>query len=175
MTDPIKRSIRQILCLALLAAGSAQLAAKPCDPDTSKWVPSRYYPAGTVVFHKGEWYESRELHQGLEPGITFEWIELDRVPECVTPDAEAAPTDAPDRTIPGNAAKAGPSERGVAPTGLCEEPEPWQFSKSYTVGSLASHGGQIWEAIRPTNGDMPGLTKPPHWQLVKQHCALERQ
>lgn len=66
----------------MLAALSLNVAAAPCDPDESKWAPSRYYPAGAVVHHDGEWYQSRELHQGLEPGITFDWKQLDAAPEC---------------------------------------------------------------------------------------------
>src|SRR5690554_7157198 len=66
----------------MLAALSLNVAAAPCDPDESKWVPSRYYPAGAVVHHDGEWYQSRELHEGLEPGITFDWKQLDSAPEC---------------------------------------------------------------------------------------------
>ena len=38
----------------MLAALSLNVAAAPCDPDESKWVPSRYYPAGAVVHHDGE-------------------------------------------------------------------------------------------------------------------------
>ena len=40
----------------MLAALSLNVAAAPCDPDESKWAPSRYYPAGAVVHHDGEWY-----------------------------------------------------------------------------------------------------------------------
>ena len=69
----------------------------------------------------------------------------------------------------------GKSKRGETPSGMCVRPDPWLFSRSYTVGSLVTHGGQIWEAIRATNGDMPGMNKPPRWQLVEDHCSLEGQ
>ncbi len=185
MTDSLPPILRRVFCLVLFLAGattSLSAAAQPCDPEASEWIPSRYYPAGTVVFHEGDWYESRELHQGLEPGITFEWIELDSVPDCGKPGRapEGAGKDAAGSAANGGGGKAvpetpkaGPSERGMNDLGQCEKPDPWQFSRSYTVGSLATHGGQIWEAIRPTNGDMPGMTEPPRWQLVKEHCALE--
>ena len=167
------------LVLVLLAAGlSLPAAAEPCDPEESKWVPSRYYPAGSAVFHKGNWYESRELHQGLEPGITFDWKELDSVPDCEgrkqaveqsqTEEGQQGPEAGTSQTV-------GKSKRGETASGMCVRPDPWLFSKSYTVGSLATHGGQIWEAIRPTNGDMPGMNKPPRWKLVEDHCSMERQ
>ena len=85
MIKPVPGNSHRFFCLVLvlLAAGlSAPAAAEPCDPEESKWVPTRYYPAGAAVFHKGSWYESRELHEGLEPGITFDWKELDSVPDC---------------------------------------------------------------------------------------------
>src|SRR5690554_4516159 len=83
----------------MLAALSLNVAAAPCDPDESKWVPSRYYPAGAVVHHDGEWYQSRELHEGLEPGITFDWKQLDSAPECsgeaASPARPTSPTQKP--------------------------------------------------------------------------------
>ena len=90
----------------MLAALSLNVAAAPCDPDESKWVPSRYYPAGAVVHHDGEWYQSRELHQGLEPGITFDWKQLDSAPECSGEAAPPAPIDKSDAKT-GQSAQAG--------------------------------------------------------------------
>lgn len=186
MTDRLTPTLRRFFCLALALAGAAALpaVAEPCDPEAAQWIPSRYYPAGTVVYHLGEWFESRELHQGLEPGITFEWIELDSAPDCGRAEAASDAGDGkqdkgdsgnPDPDAPAKVAqpKAGPSERGVDASGKCVRPDHWQFSRSYTVGSLTTHGGQIWEAIRPTNGDMPGMTEPPHWRLVQEHCSLQ--
>lgn len=185
MTDSLHPILRRVFCLVLFlvaTTSSLSAAALPCDPEASKWIPSRYYPAGTVVFHDGDWYESRELHQGLEPGITFEWIELESVPDCGKPtqaspgtgknEAKGSASGGSKKAVP-EKPKAGPSERGMNDLGQCVKPDPWQFARSYTVGSLVTHGGQIWEAIRPTNGDMPGITEPPRWQLVKEHCALE--
>ncbi len=166
----------------MLAALSLNVAAAPCDPDESKWVPSRYYPAGAVVHHDGEWYQSRELHEGLEPGITFDWKQLDSAPECSGEAAPPAPIDKSDAKT-GQSAQAGtvtespdsPAPESSRDNELCEQPDQWLFSESYTVGSEASHGGKIWKAIRPTSGDMPGMNTPPRWQLVEDHCALESQ
>ncbi|WP_372994241.1 carbohydrate-binding protein [Marinobacter sp.] len=181
MVEHIVRNIRGFFCLGLvlLTAGlSAPAAAEPCDPEESRWVPTRYYPAGAAVFHKGQWYESRELHEGLEPGITFDWIKLDSVPDCKDRRQTVKPSqtgDKPEKTQTGTSETEGEPKRGETASGMCVRPDPWQFSRSYTVGSLVSHGGQIWEAIRETNGDMPGMNKPPRWQLVEDHCALKGQ
>lgn len=177
MAKRIPGNTRDFFCLILLllASGlSGPAAAEPCDPDESKWVPTRYYPAGAAVFHKGHWYESRKLHEGLEPGITFDWKKLDSVPDCQgrKQRVDQAPADEGEE---GTQTGASNSKRGETASGMCVRPDPWLFSKSYTVGSLVSHGGQIWEAIRTTNGDMPGMNKPPRWQLVEDHCALKEQ
>ena len=58
---------------------------------------------------------------------------------------------------------------------LCEQPEPWLFYRSYTAGSLTSHGGKIWEATQSTEGDMPGIAEPARWKLVPDHCAMTDQ
>lgn len=181
MVEHTLRSARGFFCLILVlltATLSAPAAAEPCDPEESKWVPTRYYPAGAAVFHKGHWYESRELHEGLEPGITFDWKKLDSVPDCEgrkQPVGQTGTGDGQKGTEADAGQTVGKSKRGETASGMCVRPDPWLFSKSYTVGSLATHGGQIWEAIRPTNGDMPGMNKPPRWKLVEDHCALKGQ
>jgi hypothetical protein len=123
MIKPVPGNSHRFFCLVLvlLAAGlSAPAAAEPCDPEESKWVPTRYYPAGAAVFHKGSWYESRELHEGLEPGITFDWKELDSVPDC---EGRKQPVD---QTRTGDGQKGteagqsvGKSKRGETSSGMC--------------------------------------------------------
>ncbi|MDY6840334.1 MAG: carbohydrate-binding protein [Pseudomonadota bacterium] len=180
MIKPVPRISHSFFCLVLilLTAGlSASAAAAPCDPEESRWLPTRYYPAGATVFHKGHWYESRELHEGLEPGITFNWKKLNSVPDCQGRKQKVDQTKAGDeqkKTGAGASQTAGKSKRGET-AGMCVRPDPWLFSRSYAVGSLVSHGSQIWEAIRATNGDMPGMSKPPRWKLVEDHCALKGQ
>ena len=167
------------LILVLLAASlSAPVAAEPCDPEGATWNPEHYYPKNAVVFHKDHWYESREMHRGLEPGITFDWIKLDSVPDCSKrPDsAERAKNgDKQNDGRPGLNQTVEKSHRGETASGMCVRPEQWLFSKSYEEGDLASHGGQIWEAIKPTRGNMPDMEEPPHWKLVEEHCALQNQ
>ncbi|MDX5329096.1 MULTISPECIES: carbohydrate-binding protein [Marinobacter] len=156
------------LLLMILALGMPALAsAEACDPEDHEWVPSRYYPAGSVVFHNDNWYESREIHEGMEPGITFDWKRLHSVPDCGGENRPPDPIDPAD------------VEEGVTQTDsnteFCERPEQWLFAESYSVGSQVSHGGKIWEAIRDTKGDMPGIQEPPHWKLVEDHCAIQSQ
>lgn len=175
MPEFIRKTLYGALSVILLLAGSATTtAAAPCDPEQSSWVPGKYYQAGSVVFHEGSWFESRSLQEGKEPGTAFDWKRLVSVPDCgARGENGKVATEA-------NTAEAGSS--GQPPTqnpeeaeALCEPPEPWLFSRSYTVGSLTRHGGKVWEAIRPTNGDMPGIAEPPHWKPVKDHCANENQ
>ncbi|WP_421866406.1 carbohydrate-binding protein [Marinobacter adhaerens] len=181
MVELTLSNARGFFCLILMllsASLSAPAAAEPCDPETAKWNPEHYYPEDAVVFHKGHWYESREMHKGLEPGITFDWIKLDSVPDCSNrPDSgkRAKGSDKQNDGQPGLNQADGKSHRGETATGMCVRPEQWLFSKSYEKGDLASHGGQIWEATGPTRGDMPDMDEPPHWKLVEEHCALQNQ
>lgn len=175
------RHSRSFFCLLLLlvtSGVSSQVAAEPCDPEESKWVPSRYYPEGAVVFHEGQWYESREMHKGLEPGITFDWIGLDSVPDCTNRKQsanQAASKDEQEESQNRKGQKSDKSTRGLTASGMCVRPDPWLFSESYSAGDLVSHGGQLWEALRETRGDMPGMNEPPYWTLVENHCALKEE
>lgn len=175
MPESIRKTLYGALWVALLMAGSATtILAAPCDPEQASWVPGKYYPAGSVVFHEGSWFKSRTLQEGKEPGTAFDWERLLSVPDCGARNENGIVTPE------GNTGKTGTSEQPSTRTpeedeALCEPPEPWLFSRSYTVGSLTRHGGKVWEAIRPTNGDMPGLTEPPHWKPVKDRCATENQ
>lgn len=181
MIERIPGNSRSFFCLVLvlLTAGlSAPAAAAPCDPDVATWNPEHYYPEDAVVFHKGHWYESREMHRGLEPGITFDWIKLDSVPDCSNRPESGKRADANDKQNdgkPGFNPTDEKSHRGETASGMCVKPEQWLFSRSYEEGDLASHGGQIWEATGPTRGDMPEMDEPPHWKLVQEHCALQNQ
>ena len=157
-----------MLLLALgLGWGSAAQAA-PCEPEASGWQPTRYYTAGAAVFHDGQWYQARQINEGKEPGISFDWKELKAAPECDSAQTQKQQAAEKPRT----------KTKGTAGTGntnpnLCQRPEQWRFAESYIVGSLTTHGGMVWEAIRPTNGDMPGMKEPPHWRPVEEHCSLQ--
>ncbi len=177
MVENILRNTRGFFCLflVLVTSGlSAPAAAEPCNPDESKWASSRYYPAGATVFHNGHWYESREMHRGLEPGITFDWIKLDSVPDCHDRKQKVGQAGTTDDKG-GTQSQTGKSKRGETASGMCVRPEQWLFSKDYEKGDLASHGGQIWEATGSTRGDMPDMAEPPRWELVEDHCALKGQ
>ncbi|MGC8119543.1 carbohydrate-binding protein [Marinobacter sp. VGCF2001] len=163
--------LRQVIITLMLAALSVSVNAAPCDPDDVRWNDALFYPEGSVVHHQGQWFESRELHQGLEPGITFDWKQLDATPDCAD---NVAPVAQPGANPAGNGPEAPDTTVGEV-NGLCERPDQWLFSKEYQAGSEASHGGKIWRALRPNTGDMPGTKTPPYWELVKDHCALETQ
>lgn len=155
----------RLLGLAL-AALSFQVAAAPCNPDNAQWNPNQVYPEGAVIFHQGSWYESRELHQGLDPGITFDWKQLDAAPDCAN-----RPTAADTRPA---TTSAGNTDNLIASrtNPICEKPDQWLFAKRYSAGSEASHGGKVWRATQSTRGDMPGQSSPERWELVEDHCAL---
>lgn len=163
-----QRMFLPMLLLALgLGWGSAAQAA-PCEPDASGWQPTRYYTAGTAVFHNGQWYQARQVSEGKEPGISFDWKKLKAAPECDQTQMEKQQAAEKPRTKTKGTAGAG----NTNPT-LCQRPEQWRFAESYTIGSLATHGGMVWEAVRPTDGDMPGMKEPPHWRPVEDHCSLQ--
>lgn len=151
---------------------STTVAATPCDPDKAKWIPSRYYPADSVVFYKGQWYRSRQVQEGKTPGVAFEWQALKQPPQCQAGRSDMALEPAPAHNGTPSASGNGreTTARGGRPASPCQPARPWNFAESYTVGSLARHEGQTWRAIRPSNGDMPGVTQPPHWQPVDNHC-----
>ena len=67
----------------ILAAFNTPAVAAPCDPEENTWIPSRYYPPGQTVFHQGDWYQSRELHEVKPPGADFDWARLASVPDCM--------------------------------------------------------------------------------------------
>lgn len=157
------------------AAFSSVAFSASCEPEEHTWTPSRYYPPGSLVSHQGHWYESRKLHEGKHPGSDFEWKKLETAPECHKGDNR--PRAGYDQQGQPQQPKAG-SERQQE-SGLktrdntrpaCKEPERWSFGDSYTVGSIALHEGQAYRAIRPSNGQMPGLSQPPRWEQVDHPC-----
>ncbi|MFO8142142.1 MAG: carbohydrate-binding protein [Marinobacter sp.] len=156
------------LLLVILALGMPALAsAEDCNPEDHTWAENFYYPAGSVVFHNDSWFESREVHQGKEPGISFDWKRLHSTPDCGADNEQRAqPFDATE-------AEQGLTRSGDA-TEICEQPEQWRFAKTYAEGEMASHGGHVWEALQETTGDMPGVKQPPRWQLVEDHCSIQQ-
>lgn len=158
--------------LIVAAVFSTAAFSAPCDPEENTWIPSRYYPPGQTVFHRGEWYESRELHEGKTPGADFEWKKLKSVPHCSkgheNPVAESRQASPEKDAEQPRSQK--PAMTSGKPAQSCEEPGRWSFGGSYTVGQMAIHEGQTYRAIRPSNGQMPGMSQPPHWQPVDHPC-----
>ncbi|HEY9119818.1 MAG TPA: hypothetical protein VIN33_08665, partial [Marinobacter sp.] len=74
----------RLMAVLVITAFSAVALAAPCEPEENSWIPGRYYPPGSTVFHKGKWYESRQLHEGKTPGADFEWKKRASAPECRT-------------------------------------------------------------------------------------------
>ncbi|MEP1214380.1 MAG: carbohydrate-binding protein [Marinobacter sp.] len=165
----------RLMAVLVFTAFSTVAFSAPCDPEENSWVPGRYYPTGSTVFHKGKWYESRQLHEGKTPGADFEWKKRASAPDCGNEESRpTATTGQQDESKKPRArgqeqqepkAKARNNARQA-----CNAPGAWSFGTSYTVGQITSHEGQTYRAIRPTNGQMPGVSKPPHWQPVEHPC-----
>lgn len=169
----------------VFTAFSAVAVAAPCDAEENRWIPGRYYPPGSTVFHQSEWYESRQLHEGKTPGVDFEWKKRASAPECRKKESpsrgenggQGGPQQTQARTQERQAPQA--SQAPTAPAAkarknarqACNDPAPWSFGISYTVGQMAIYQGQTYRAIRPSNGQMPGMSKPPHWQPVDPPCT----
>lgn len=166
-----QRFFSSFLAVLVLTLGlSTGVHAAPCDPEASGWQPTRYYTAGAAVYHEGQWYQARQINEGKQPGISFDWKKLKAAPECDQAQTEKQKAaEKPRIKTKGATAGSGSGEGNPA---LCQRPEQWRFAESYIVGSLATHGGMVWEAIRPTTGDMPGMTEPPHWRPMEDHCSL---
>lgn len=64
---------------------------------------------------------------------------------------------------------------GATTSGLCVRPEHWLYAETYKKGQMTSHGSKVWKAVKETNGDMPGMNKPPRWELVEDHCSMVDQ
>lgn len=170
MKNRISRLSRwaSVLVFAVFSTGAF---AAPCDPEENTWVPSRYYPPGKTVFHNGNWYESRELHEGKTPGADFEWKKRDSAPDCGKAKGKPVTGNAESRQQPPQAGnQEQPAKARNTTRQACEEPGRWSFGASYTVGQIAVHEGQAFRAIRPSNGQMPGMSQPPHWEPVDRPC-----
>lgn len=172
MGNNVARFLKWLGVLVFATLSTVAFSA-PCDPDENTWLPSRYYPPGKTVFHKGHWYESRQLHEGKTPGSDFEWKRLASAPQCHDGDgkrrAETRQDSQPESGAGGQAPRA-PKETARVPGPSCSEPGRWSFGASYTVGQMAVHGGETYRAIRPSNGQMPGTGQPPHWQPAEHPC-----
>lgn len=162
----------------VFAAISTVISAAPCDPEENTWVPSRYYPPGSAVFHKGQWYESRQLNEGKTPGADFEWKKLEPAPDCRQGE-DRAHADNMQKDDPQQSRAQGQDQQEPVVDArnktrqACDETGLWSFGASYTVGQVAVHEGQAYRAIRPSNGQMPGMSQPPHWQPVDHPCRNE--
>ncbi len=175
MVNGMTRLFKWAGVLILVVFNTPAFAA-PCDPEENTWIPSRYYPPGQTVFHQSNWYQSRELHEGKTPGTDFEWKRLASVPDC---NVARADSNVGERKSEGrvNRQPQSPTDSGQSPVKAsnerqqtCEDPKQWSFGGSYTVGQMAVHEGQTYRAIRPSNGQMPGMSQPPHWKPVDDPC-----
>ncbi|MBW4934898.1 carbohydrate-binding protein [Marinobacter sp. F4206] len=160
------------LLMLIIGLGLANVAlAEPCDPEESGWELASLYRAGAVVFYDGQWFQARQISEGKEPGISFDWKELDGVPEC---DAEQKAKQDPVEETSNDQAGDTTTTGGSNPS-ICQTPEQWRFAWEYTEGNLVTHGGMVWEASRKTSGDMPGMNEPPRWREVEDHCSLKKK
>lgn len=158
--------------LLLVGLGLTTTAhAEPCDPERSGWESASLYRAEAVVFHDGQWFQARQISEGKEPGISFDWKELDEVPDC---DAEQMAKQEPVEES-SNPPAGNPAPGDGSNPSICQTPEQWRFAWDYTEGNLVTHGGMVWEASRKTSGDMPGMNEPPRWRKVEDHCSLKRK
>lgn len=168
-----------LVLAALLASPIAvmpALAAPACSESENGWVPTRYYARGAVIFYRGDWYRSQERHEGREPGQgTFAWQRLEEPPACATDQDRSEPrrevTAQPDQQ-PQEATQAEEKQPQTSDTAEanCPELPTWSFAGSYSVGDQVLHEGQVYRAIRQSNGTLPGSGHPPHWQLSPQPC-----
>jgi len=173
------RWLTGLVLATLLASPMAVMSAlaKPaCSESENGWVPTRYYARGAVTFYRGDWYRSQERHEGREPGQgAFAWQRLEAPPACTADQDESAPR--PDATTPPDQQSQKtpriedkqPQTSGTAKAN-CPEPPTWSFAGSYNVGDQVLHEGQVYRAIRQSNGTLPGSGHPPHWQLLPQPC-----
>lgn len=171
-----------LLILLTLFASSAQAARKSCSPDDSAWLPSRYYDAGSIVFHDGNWYVAREWQEGRRPGRgEFAWQALDTPPDCARLEKQEGSKPKADKPGRGdNDVPVFPADETTGDMGAvtaseteCKPAPTWTFSDSYSVGAWVTHEDQVYRAIRPTTGDMPGVAEPPHWAPVDADCPPE--
>lgn len=159
-----------LLLLVGLGLGNTALA-EPCDPEESGWESASLYRKGAVVFYDNQWFQARQISEGKEPGISFDWKDLDEVPEC---DAAQEAKQDPVEETSGIQTESTSSTDGGNPT-LCQAPEQWRFAAEYTEGDQVTHGSMVWEASRKTSGDMPGMNEPPRWREVEDHCSLKKK
>lgn len=173
MVNGMATTFRRAVAVLFMAFSTVAVSA-PCDPEQNTWIPSRYYPPGKTVFHHGAWYESRELHEGKTPGADFEWKKLESAPDCHgregSPVAAGRENKPQQPQAPGQKRQHPEEARNKARLD-CNDPGRWSFGASYTVGQMAVHEGQTYRAIRPSNGHMPGMSQPPHWQPVDHPCG----
>ncbi|MGP4845278.1 hypothetical protein ACTXGQ_14165 [Marinobacter sp. 1Y8] len=176
--------MRQLIALLCLITASLALPAitqaAACDQSKHEWIPTRYYHAGEVVHYNDQWYRSRELHEGREPGQgEFSWEAVSEAPDCETkPDSTVVPaaqadSETPAKGTPPVSGSGTPSMEASKPTAdtSCADAPQWVFAKAYEVGTTVRYEGHLYKATRPSNGDMPGVAMPPHWRQLEADCA----
>lgn len=171
----MENHLARLMAVLVFTAFSTVALSAPCEPEENSWVPGRYYPTGSAVFHKGKWYESRQLHEGKTPGVDFEWKPRASAPDCRKEEEKprtenGGQNEAQQPQDRGQEQQEPPAKARNKSTQACKDPGAWSFGASYTVGQMAIHEGQTYRAIRPSNGQMPGVSKPPHWQPVDPPC-----
>lgn len=162
-----------LLILLALTSLSASALEKSCAEEDNTWLPARYYDAGAIVFYDGQWYAAQEWQEGQRPdGGSFAWKPLDKAPECDPPrkNTVKAANNANGKSSGKVADGASTGRAGALSEKACKPAPTWTFSDSYRVGQWVTHEGQVYKAIRPTTGDMPGVAQPPHWAPVNANC-----
>ncbi|WP_297792553.1 hypothetical protein [uncultured Marinobacter sp.] len=173
------RLLTGLVLATLLASPMAvmpALAAPACSESENSWVPTRYYARGAVTFYRGDWYRSQERHEGREPGQgAFAWQRLEEPPACAAgpdqserrPEATTPPDRRPQETTRAEDKQPQTSDTAEA---SCPELPAWSFAGSYSVGDQVLHEGQVYRAIRQSNGTLPGSGHPPRWQPMSKPC-----
>ncbi|TBW56406.1 carbohydrate-binding protein [Marinobacter halodurans] len=161
-----------VLFLTTLDASALE---RSCTPEDNAWLPGRYYDAGEIVFYDGRWWAAQEWQEGKRPdGGGFAWKPLEKAPDCKPP--TRATVKGKKTGAAGNVGKSGKAsgKSGALSEADCKPAPDWTFSGTYTVGQWVTYKGQIFKAIRPTTGDMPGVAEPPHWAPVNAHCPVDQ-
>ncbi|WP_344805549.1 hypothetical protein [Allohahella marinimesophila] len=149
------------------------MAAAECpSPETEQWISGRPYAQGDIVFHDGHWFQSRERQAGHEPGSGFSW-KVVAAPDCSPAPAPQASSEATPATPAANTASEPEEDLKKLAESRCPDINEFSFGQSYSPGALVKHQGEVYQAMRPTTGTMPGVGMPPQWE--RHSTCVERQ
>lgn len=162
------------LLLALALPSGA--AADECDSQNRNWAAGQDYSSGEMVFYHGQWYQAGTLNQTHKPGTDpLSWRPLAKSPDCSKanlvpkksqePALDTSPADRPGKR------KGSKTFEGATGNPDCEKAPVWTLSQAYVIGDYATHEGKTFRAIKSSQGDLPGVTKPPQWAVVDNDCS----